>query len=62
VPKVKSHKGLRKRVKRTGGGKLSRHRARFPGGKNARRRAQARRADLVHGARRKTVDVLLGKS
>ena len=62
MPKMKSHKGLRKRVKRTGSGKLSRHRAKYPGGKSARRRAQARRPDLVHGARRKTADVLLGKT
>lgn len=50
MPKMKSHRGLAKRVKRTGSGKLKRSRAftshRFHG-KTKKQRRQLRKAALV---------------
>lgn len=50
MPKMKSHRGLAKRVKRTGSGKLKRSRAftshRFHG-KTKKQRRQLRKASLV---------------
>ena len=50
MPKMKTHRGLAKRVKRTGSGKLKRSRAftsqRFHG-KTKKQRRQLRKAELV---------------
>ena len=50
MPKMKSHRGLAKRVKRTGGGGLKRHSAftshRFHG-KTKKQRRQLRKASMV---------------
>ena len=50
MPKMKTHRGLAKRVKRTGGGGLKRHRAftshRFHG-KTKKQRRQLRRPAMV---------------
>ncbi|MBN2137771.1 MAG: 50S ribosomal protein L35 [Sedimentisphaerales bacterium] len=62
--KQKTHKGLSKRVKVTGSGKVVRKRAgagHLMSGKNAKRRRRVTGSGLVVGAQAKTVKVKLGK-
>lgn len=58
MPKQKTHRGLAKRVKRTGSGKLKRSRAftshRFHG-KTKKQRRQLRKASLVHASDMKRI-------
>lgn len=62
MPKQKSHRGLAKRVKRTGSGKLKRSRAftshRFHG-KTKKQRRQLRKAALVSNADFKRIKQLI---
>lgn len=62
MPKQKTHRGLAKRVKKTGSGKLKRGRAftshRFHG-KTKKQRRQLRQAALVHSSDHKRIKQLL---
>lgn len=62
MPKQKTHRGLAKRVKRTGSGKLKRSRAytshRFHG-KTKKQRRQLRKAELVHESDYKRIKQLI---
>ncbi|AXY25136.1 50S ribosomal protein L35 [Suicoccus acidiformans] len=64
MPKQKSHRGLSKRVKRTGSGKLKRSRA-FTShrmhGKTKKQRRQLRKAALVHKTDQQRIDQLVSK-
>ena len=58
MPKQKTHRGLAKRVKKTGSGKLKRSRA-FTShrmhGKTKKQRRQLRQAELVHASDYKVI-------
>ena len=63
--KQKTHKGLSKRVKVTGAGKVRRKRAgagHLMSGKNAKHRRRVTGSALVTGASAKTAKVRLGKA
>jgi len=64
MPKQKTHKGLRKRVKITATGKV-RHKRTGGGhlmsGKNAKRRRRVRSSSIMKSAMAKTVRTELGK-
>jgi len=64
MPKQKTHKGLRKRVKITATGKV-RHKRTGGGhlmsGKNAKRRRRVRSSSIMKSATAKTVRIKLGK-
>lgn len=64
MPKMKSHSGLAKRVKRTGSGKLKRHHAytshRFHG-KTKKQRRHLAKATLVHASDYKRIKLMLQK-
>lgn len=63
MPKLKTHKGLSKRVKVTAGGKIAHSRAyksHLMSGKSAKRRRHLRRKALVHETQAKSVKRLLG--
>jgi large subunit ribosomal protein L35 len=60
--KPKSHKGIKKRMKLTGGGKILRKRANaghLMSGKSGQRRRRLRRAGLVHETQVKTYTRLI---
>ncbi|HOT73673.1 MAG TPA: 50S ribosomal protein L35 [Anaerohalosphaeraceae bacterium] len=64
MPKLKTHKGLAKRVKVTGTGKVKRRRC--GGGhllsdKSAKRRRRFGSSTLVEGVRAKKIRILLGQ-
>lgn len=64
MPKVKTHKGLAKRIKITAGGKVKHNRpfkSHLMSSKNAKRRRQLRRKVLLTGAKAATVKRLLGR-
>lgn len=62
MPKMKTHRGTAKRVKKTGGGKFKRHRAfanhKFTK-KSAKRKRRLRQATLVPASERKRMRILL---
>ncbi|MBG9984067.1 50S ribosomal protein L35 [Aerococcaceae bacterium DSM 111022] len=62
MPKQKTHRGLAKRVKKTGSGKLKRSRA-FTShrmhGKTKKQRRQLRQAELVHASDYKRIKQLI---
>lgn len=62
MPKMKTHRGLAKRVKRTGSGKLKRSQAftshRFHG-KTKKQRRHLRQPALVHPTDQKRIDHLI---
>ena len=64
MPKQKTHKGLKKRFKVTGTGKVKRKRAgasHLMSPKNAKRRKRISTATLVAGRPAKTIKIMLGK-
>ena len=65
MPKLKTHKGIKKRVKLTAGGKLKREKA-FAGhlmsGKSGKRCRQLRKQGLIPEAKVRTYKRLLGKA
>ncbi|MGR3309693.1 MAG: 50S ribosomal protein L35 [Candidatus Brocadiales bacterium] len=65
MPKLKTHKGIKKRVKITAGGKLKRSKA-FAGhlmsGKPGKRRRHLRKSGLIPDSKTKTYMHLLGKA
>ncbi|RKY12076.1 MAG: 50S ribosomal protein L35 [Planctomycetota bacterium] len=64
MPKQKTHKGLSKRVKITGGGKVRRQRccgSHLMSSKNAKRRRRIGSTAIVNGLSAKTTKGLLGK-
>jgi len=64
VPKQKTHKGLSKRVKITGSGKVRRQRccgSHLMSGKNAKRRRRIGGSAIVTGLSAKTAKGMLGK-
>jgi large subunit ribosomal protein L35 len=61
--KMKTHKGLKKRVKITGGGKVKRHRcnsSHLLSNKSSKRRRAIRSTAIVTGAKAKKIKTLLG--
>ncbi len=64
MPKQKTHRGLAKRVKKTGSGKLKRSRA-FTShrmhGKTKKQRRQLRQAELVHPSDQKRIKQLISQ-
>jgi large subunit ribosomal protein L35 len=63
MPKQKTHKGLAKRVKVTGSGKVRRNRSgasHLLSNKNSKRRRRLASATLVKGLKAKTTKSLLG--
>ena len=64
MPKQKTHKGLKKRFKVTGTGKVNRKRAgasHLMKSKNAKRRKRISSATLVKGRQAQTTKIMLGK-
>jgi len=64
MPKQKTHKGLSKRVKVTGAGKLKRRRScgsHLMSGKNAKRRRRVGSSAIMTGATAKTAKIRLDK-
>ena len=64
MPKVKTHKGLAKRVKITANGKVKHSRpftSHLMSSKNAKRRRQLRRKALITGAQARKIRRLLGQ-
>ena len=64
MPKLKTHKGLAKRVKVTGTGKVKRRRCgggHLLSGKSAKRRRRFGSSTLVEGVRAKKIRILLGQ-
>lgn len=64
MPKQKTHKGLRKRVKITATGKVMHKHAgggHLMSGKNAKRRRRVRSSSIMKSATAKTVRIELGK-
>ncbi len=64
MPKQKTHKGLKKRIKVTASGKLKRKRAfgsHLMSGKNAKRRRRIGNSTLVAGAPNKIIRTKLNK-
>jgi len=64
MPKQKTHKGLRKRVKITATGKVMHKHAgggHLMSGKNAKRRRRVRSSSIMKSAMAKTVRIELGK-
>jgi len=62
--KVKTHKGLSKRVKLTASGKVRRHRAgkgHLLSGKSATRKQQLGKATLINKTNERTAKIMLGK-
>ena len=65
MPKQKTHKGLKKRVKLTGTGKVKRRRSfgsHLMSTKNAKRRRRIGSSAIICGSLGKTAKSLLGKS
>lgn len=63
MPKQKTHKGLAKRVKVTGTGKIKRHRCNgghLMSGKSAKNRRRIGSTAIVGGARAKSIALALG--
>ncbi|MBG9981691.1 50S ribosomal protein L35 [Aerococcaceae bacterium DSM 111020] len=64
MPKQKTHRGLAKRVKKTGSGKLKRSRA-FTShrmhGKTKKQRRQLRQPELVHPSDQKRIKQLISQ-
>ena len=63
MPKQKTHKGLAKRVKVTGSGKVSRHKSNgghLMSGKSAKKRRSIRQSTLVTGLKAKRLKAMLG--
>jgi large subunit ribosomal protein L35 len=64
MPKQKTHKGLSKRVKITGSGKVSRHKSNgghLLSNKSSKKRRSIRQSTLVKGLNAATIKSLLGK-
>jgi large subunit ribosomal protein L35 len=64
MPKQKTHKGLKKRVKITATGKVMHKRTgggHLMSGKNAKRRRRVRSSSIMKSAMAKTVRIELGK-
>ena len=64
MPKMKSHRGLAKRVKRTGSGKLKRGRAftsHLAPRKTTKQRRQLRKASLISSSDYKRIKTLIVK-
>lgn len=64
MPKMKSHRGLAKRVKRTGSGKLKRGRAftsHLAPRKTTKQRRQLRKASLISKSDYKRIKTLIAK-
>jgi large subunit ribosomal protein L35 len=64
MPKQKTHKGLRKRVKITATGKILRHRVgggHLMSGKNAKRRRRIKSPAIIAGKAAAAIRVQLGK-
>ena len=64
MPKMKSHRGLAKRVKRTGSGKLKRGRAftsHLAPRKTTKQRRQLRKASLISSSDYKRIKTLIAK-
>ena len=64
MPKQKTHKGLSKRVKVTGSGKVSRHKSNgghLLSNKSSKKRRGIRQSTLVAGINADTIKRLLGK-
>jgi len=65
MPKMKTHKGLKKRVRVTANGKV-RYRSSFTGhlmsGKSGNRRRQLRRPSILNSSLQKRIKVALGKA
>ena len=62
MPKMKSHRGAAKRVKRTGGGKFSRHHAyasHLMGHKSTKRKRNLRKSTIVSASDQQRLDRLL---
>jgi large subunit ribosomal protein L35 len=62
MPKIKTHKGAKKRFKITGGGKIRRHKSHTRHlftGKSAKRKRNLRKSTTVHGADEKRIKRLL---
>ncbi|OHB77511.1 MAG: 50S ribosomal protein L35 [Planctomycetes bacterium RBG_16_55_9] len=62
MPKQKTHKGLKKRIKITATGKVKRHRTgsgHLMSGKNAKRRRRVTSTTIVTNAMAKTVKIML---
>jgi len=62
MPKMKSHRGAAKRVKRTGGGKFSRHHAyasHLMGHKSTKRKRNLRKSAIVSASDQQRLDRLL---
>lgn len=62
MPKMKTHRGAAKRVKRTGTGKLKRMRANkshILTKKTSKRKRRLRKSDLVSSANKKKLDAIL---
>jgi large subunit ribosomal protein L35 len=65
MPKLKTHKGIKKRVKLTAGGKLKRGKAgagHLMSGKSGKRCRQLRKSGLIPEAKVRTYTRLLGKA
>jgi len=63
MPKQKTHKGLAKRIKVTGAGKIKRKRCNgghLMSGKSAKQRRRIRSSALVTGAKAKSIKLALG--
>ena len=64
MPKMKTHKGLSKRVKVTGSGKVSRRKSNgghLMSGKTSKNRRGIRKTELVSGLKARRLKVLLGE-
>ncbi len=65
MPKMKTHKGLKKRVRVTASGKI-RYRSSFTGhlmsGKSGNRRRQLRKPNMLHSSLAKRIRIALGKA
>ncbi len=62
MPKIKTHKGAKKRLKITGGGKIRRHKSHTRHlftGKSAKRKRNLRKSTTVHSADEKRIRRLL---
>ena len=65
MPKMKTNKSVKKRVKRTGTGKLRRRKANLGhllSGKRAKRKRRLKRGARVSAAETRVVNALLGKA
>ncbi len=65
MPKLKTHKGIKKRVTVTASGKLKREKAfakHLMSGKSGKRRRHLRKRGFITGPKAKTYKYLLGKA